>query len=63
MNSQDLKRIRLELRLTVPEFAEALGVPVRTYYDREAGSVVIKRESAKLVRFVAKEIRRKQKLG
>ena len=63
MNSQDLKRIRLELQLTVPEFAEALGVPIRTYYDREAGNVGIKRESAKLVRFVSREIRQRQKLG
>ena len=63
MNSTELKRTRLELNLTVPEFAEALGVPVSTYYERESGKAKIKRESAKLVRFVAKEIKQRQKLG
>lgn len=56
MTNTELKRIRNELRLTAPEMAAALGVPLRTYYDREAGNVPIKPESAKLVRFVVREM-------
>ena len=61
MTGDDLKTLRTQLALTQDEFAERLGVWPNTVWRWENGQRHIPEMVARLVQYVAKEVRAEQK--
>lgn len=61
MNHAEIKQIRIALRLTQRQFAEALGVGYRTLQRYEGGKRIIPQPIEKLAGRLLAELRNNQK--